>query len=146
LAGDTYLDSIDSDCDNMDCEAGFGDGTYFTVCEGLGQTYSQANTACIAAGYDGAASVLNATENSALASLMGSMGSDFAFLGYTDSATEGTFEWSDGSTVGYENWFTGEPNDSNGSVDCTAMQSNLSYAWNDVFCTLTTIDFICSSR
>ncbi len=92
------------------------------------------------------ASILDATENSFVASLMGSMGSGFAFLGYTDTAVEGTFVWSDGSSSTYENWTAGEPNDSSGNIDCTAIQGNLSYEWNDTFCSLTTIDFTCSRR
>jgi hypothetical protein len=146
FAGDTYGDSVDSDCDNMDCEADYSGSTYFTVCEGLSQDYTQAEAACIGGGYDGVASILDATEDSDISSLMAAMGSGAAFIGYTDSATEGTFEWSDGSPSSYENWASGEPNDTVGNIDCTAIQSNLSYEWNDAFCNLTAIDFTCSSR
>lgn len=43
----------------------------------------------------------------------------FFYIGYTDEVEEGTFVWLNGETPGYENWQTGEPNDSGGNEDVT---------------------------
>ncbi len=51
------------------------------------------------------------------------------WIGYNDVASEGNFVWVTGETNGYENWNTGEPNNSNGE-DYTVMYSNGS--WNDL--------------
>ena len=57
LAGDSYGDGIDSDCDGLDCEADFdGNGVYFSVCIDSNQkSFVEAEAACLAGGYDGVA-------------------------------------------------------------------------------------------
>ena len=54
---------------------------------------------------------------------------DNVWLGYSDSAQEGTWEWVDGCDSSYTNWNSGEPNDSNGSEDVAELAS--SGVWND---------------
>ena len=54
------------------------------------------------------------------------------WIGYEDQAMEGTFEWTDGSPIGYTNWRPNEPNDLNGSKDCTEIRMNV--AWNNNSC------------
>jgi len=36
------------------------------------------------------------------------------WIGFTDQASEGTWEWISGEAVTYTNWASGEPNDANG--------------------------------
>ena len=50
---------------------------------------------------------------------------DNVWLGYSDSAQEGTWEWVDGCDSSYTNWNTGEPNDGSegqdyGEIDLTS--------------------------
>ena len=59
---------------------------------------------------------------------------DVYWLGATDIASEGTFQWPDGSQVSasWTNWNSGEPNDWGGEEDCTEF---FKYAkWNDINC------------
>jgi len=37
-------------------------------------------------------------------------------------------------TMGYTNWYHGEPNDSGGNEDCILMWKNRNYQWNDGTC------------
>jgi len=149
LAGDTYGDGIDSDCDGLDCEGDSVGGAYLVSCRGS-VTWSSAQSTCIAAGYDSLATVASASEQSLLASLMNTTGSNFTWIGLNDLSVDGTFEWDDGTAVSYTNWTSGEPSGTTSfgvAEDCTVVQSNLSYQWNDGVCSLTTLDgFACSAR
>ena len=61
------------------------------------------------------------------------------WIGVNDIANEGTFVYdSSGTTIVYENWNPGEPNDSGGE-DCTEIKYG---NWNDMPCT-TELSFVC---
>ena len=57
------------------------------------------------------------------------------WIGLTDSKFEGTFLWTDQSSVDYTNWRGSEPNDMQGE-DCAEFNSNYNHrgGWNDVSC------------
>lgn len=56
-------------------------------------------------------------ENDFLYALMIAQGYSSAYFGITDSETEGTWVWVDGSPAGYTNWHEGEPNSENSNED-----------------------------
>lgn len=60
------------------------------------------------------------------------------WIGFTDAAKEGDFVWSDGSSIPYTNWASGEPNNFNpnipGPENCTQIYPD--GTWNDLSCTL----------
>jgi hypothetical protein len=55
------------------------------------------------------------------------------WIGASDIGNEGTFVWTDGSPVTYDNWRPGEPNDIGGE-DCVELSTVLE-GWNDARCT-----------
>ncbi|MEM9089812.1 MAG: DUF4347 domain-containing protein, partial [Cyanobacteria bacterium P01_F01_bin.53] len=63
--------------------------------------------------------------------------SERLWIGLTDKATEGQFQWANGEAVTYTNWAPGEPNDYKfggafpGGEDYTVMNWNASGQWND---------------
>jgi len=52
------------------------------------------------------------------------------WIGLSDSASEGAFVWSDGSTLDFSNWSPGEPNNS-GDEDYVVINTG-SQKWNDL--------------
>jgi hypothetical protein len=61
-----------------------------------------------------------------------------AWIGLTDSASEGAFLWPDGTPFTYARWNTdsGEPNN-NGEApgeDCVQIVAEWGYRWNDAAC------------
>jgi hypothetical protein len=80
---------------------------------------------------------------------------DAGWMGASDAAVEGDWKWvtgpeagtsfwsgaADGSVVGdgYENWNTGEPNNSGSNEDCGQFLSGGSGAWNDLPCSGTSL-------
>ncbi len=53
------------------------------------------------------------------------------WIGFNDVASEGTFQWADGSPVTYTNWNPGEPNNSGGVEDWTEFLGS-NGRWNDI--------------
>merc|ERR1719206_48905 len=63
------------------------------------------------------------------------------WLGGSDASQEGTWVWSDGTSVVYTNWGPGEPNNAAGSQDC--IEGNWhDFKWDDDYCTSENL-FLC---
>ena len=56
------------------------------------------------------ATITSAAEDAFLFHHLQSLGLQYVFFGYTDSATEGVWQWVTGEVSGYANWGEGEPN------------------------------------
>ncbi len=148
LSGDT-LGGADTDCDGLDCEAGDLTGAYFVFCEDNGG-WSEGETACQTAGYQGLASVLTAGEEAFVISLVTAAGglNQDPWIGFTDQSTPGTFAWSDGSGVSYTNWGPGQPDGGGGGNQCAVLDAN-GGDWDDVTCTQSTpgwTSYVCGDR
>uniref|UniRef100_A0A8C9ZG35 C-type lectin domain-containing protein n=1 Tax=Sander lucioperca TaxID=283035 RepID=A0A8C9ZG35_SANLU len=67
------------------------------------------------------------------------------WIGLTDSETEGTWKWVDGTPLTTSYWISGEPNDVN-DEDCVEIQNFYSEkSWNDRRCSLP-LNWICEMK
>ena len=100
--------------------------------------WADARANCLSVGGE-LASIHSAEQNAeayALASSLDASSNYYAWIGFNDLTAEGTWAWSDGSTVDYTNWNDGEPNNSaNGNEDCAHIFG--SALWNDATCSST---------
>ncbi|XP_030848933.1 brevican core protein-like [Strongylocentrotus purpuratus] len=67
----------------------------------------------------------------------------YAWIGYHQP--RGPFAWSDGSSLGYENWRRGQPDNYNygyATEDCAHLRSDPAGSWNDFTCNKR-IGYIC---
>ena len=116
----------------------------FEVCKDTAVRWEPANDACLSNGYDGLASLHSSSEASdVLPYLPG-----HSWIGLNDIASEGSFEWVDGSTYdsSYAPWSGGQPDDTDGndaSADCVVF--NPDTTWQDARCSAGNMNgFICS--
>ena len=127
------------------CVAGSFMSHDYLMCPTYDQAWDDANTRCQSMGYDGLVIIETAEEQSYLESLMPSTTTgSYYWIGMTDRATEGTFIWRDGTTLGsgYSNWDPTpgywEPDsaygDSGAWEDCAAWAVSGGY-WHDDSCT-----------
>ncbi|XP_041363357.1 echinoidin-like [Gigantopelta aegis] len=65
------------------------------------------------------------------------------WIGLTDVLKEGSFVWTDGSTLDWTNWAKGEPNSYGGDEDCVLQTDR---GWIDVSCTAAPYQFVCKHR
>jgi hypothetical protein len=123
------------------CSSGWT--SYSSACyyfESSSSTYTAAQSACEALDSRASLACVNsATENDWLASEADTNGLSGAWIGYTDSVSEGTWVWEDSTcTSSYENWDTNEPN----GDDCAKLQVGSDTSWKDRPCT-STYGYIC---
>lgn len=97
-------------------------------------TWSDANSAALLLGTGwNLASITTPAENLFVVSLITAIPSErmHVWIGGTDSASEGTWTWTNGDTFSYTNWWSGEPNNT-GDEDFLAYDfRGSSWAWND---------------
>ncbi len=67
------------------------------------------------------ASITSAAENLAITSAFAGVDSGDWYVGLSDLASEGTFEWTTKESTGYSNWCPGEPNGFMGNEDSVVM-------------------------
>jgi cysteine-rich repeat protein len=153
FAGDRAGDTADTDCDGYDCEAGYSGTVYLTFCVDRSSqvSASEANSRCLASGYDGLAIPLNAAENAAIAALGASMWATHPLASYNvriggnDALVEGQWRHDrTGALLTYRNFLydsgmtsrncinlIGDPSYSGGWQDATcASPFNLIYGWS----------------
>jgi hypothetical protein len=103
--------------------------------EGVTWTNARVAAQALGAGWD-LASVTSAGENAFVVALLpgGLADRSHFWIGGTDAAVENTFEWVNGDTFSYTNWWGGEPNNSTafGPEDFVAYDLHgTGWAWND---------------
>jgi hypothetical protein len=96
-------------------------------CSTVQHTWDVAQANCIANG--GNLAVINsAAENTFLANLLTLQS---AWIGASDVAVEGTFDWVNGDPFSYTNWYPGQPNNYGGNQHFVEMLNN--GQWNDQY-------------
>jgi glucose/arabinose dehydrogenase len=97
------------------------------------QTWDQASSACTSRGTGWRLVIINdSAENTFVDNLIGTVES---WMGATDSATEGTFVWVDGSSLGaFTNFDTGEPNNTGGTGAADCLRMVTTGRWRDEGC------------
>jgi hypothetical protein len=136
FAGDVSGDNEDSDCDGMDCDADFmSSGVYYAVCPPTNTSWADMQGICNRAGYDGLASVRDASENADLQALGKEMSGLWGVaLGGSDVQSEGNWIWLDGADFNYESW--GSVHYGGGTVENCVEMDLYDYPgdWNDCPC------------
>jgi hypothetical protein len=75
-------------------------------------------------------SINNAAENQYLVNLFGS--SELFWIGTTDQAEEGNWQWISGEPVTYTNWLNGQPDNANNNEDYAIFNWDGAGRWNDL--------------
>ena len=108
-------------------------------------TWDAARTACTQEmGSDGQYADLASIHSQAEADLLAARAASMyaPWLGLV-RAMDGSFSWSDGSALDFENWESGEPNSVSGDGEDCVQMYNWDGKWNDAHCTNTYLDYIC---
>merc|ERR1712168_654203 len=103
-------------------------------------TWSDALTSCISYGDSGLAKISSQSQQDTITALIGSAR---AYIGLNDLDNEGTFVWTDGSSLdSYTNWYADNPWD-NVIQNCVVVMGTQDGQWRNVGCGKTDIGFIC---
>ena len=98
------------------CGSQYNSATSSFVYVDQAKSFDDARAYC-RANYHDLASIHSSSENAAVAALCPGT----CWIGGSDAAQEGTWTWSDGTAWDYENWDSGEPNNSGGDEPYTVI-------------------------
>lgn len=130
------------------CPSGYtkdSDGTKCYILRSGQTSWADASAKCRSNGDDNLAVITSANQNTAVQGLIGSTN---AYIGLSDTATEGTFLWVDGSsTSSYSNWISGQPATQD-TQDCVVMRANSGSVgqWAHVGCGKSDINYVCERK
>ncbi len=133
-------DGIDQDCTGRaddafecpDCVERFHGTHRYLICP-TPRNWEQASTHCAESG-SGPLHVDSGDENAWLWGQARALAAQNWWLGLTDLAQEGRFEWADGVAPTFTAWAGGEPNNAGNNEDCGHFWSDRAQ-WNDIPCT-----------
>jgi len=97
------------------------------------KTWASAKAACeITTGFH-LARIETSTEQPLITTLIGL---DIAWIGGSDTATEGTYVWDNGTPIATFHWANGEPDNGGGTAeeDCIGVDGARQGVWNDLPC------------
>jgi len=148
----SYWNPAQCSCTTGSCPSGYtleSGGTKCYILRTGQSSWSDASARCMAAGDQRLATITSSTQQTAVASLTSGQQ---AYIGLSDSATEGTFLWTDGSSLGTglsPNWASNQPATSGSTAaanqDCVKMKTD--GTWDDVGCNKNTatdgFGFVC---
>lgn len=110
-----------------------GNGNEYELVNAEGITWTAARAAAQSDGWD-LVTVTSAAENDFIIASILSSGStrdrSHYWIGLTDAAVEGSFQWVTGEPFSYANWWGGEPNNLD-NEDYGAYDYRGAWAWND---------------
>ena len=116
-------------CGNTCCVPSSG-GSEFSFVANVG-SWSNGRAQCQSRGGD-LATIHSAAEDAAAKAVVPSGSS--AWFGLSDTTTEGSYAWVDGSALDYINWAGGEPNNWGGNEDCGGYYKGHTSGWADGGC------------
>jgi hypothetical protein len=134
-------DAVDQDCDGLDDD---GPVCPFTSAWYRGHNYLLVNATrswpdaadvCARYGYQ-LTTLYSSEEDTWLDGQVDALSTLKWWIGYHDRTSEGDWEWLDGSTDIFSNWYAGEPNDGYGSGEDCGLLNRFQPAlgWNDEPC------------
>ena len=98
------------------------------------KTWTDARTFCIStAPYSGDLASIPTVHSSNINRFLAELSTDYSWIGGTDAASEGNWEWSDGTPWGYENWASTEPNNNKGNEHYLAINWKKNEKWYDMY-------------
>jgi hypothetical protein len=148
---DEECNGYDDDCDSIadsssvcPCDVEYYDGDTdhpYMFCADA-ESWTTAQATCDDYGYH-MLTIDDASENTWADDTADTFSTTKWWIGLNDRATEGSFEWEDGTPFSYSNWSSGEPNNSGGGEDCAQINRyHPSQTWNDEPCS-NSFYFIC---
>jgi len=127
------------------------DGTKCYIVRKGQSSWSDAATRCTNEGDLRLAVITTANQNTAVQTAITQQASGKAFIGLTDSASEGTWVWTDGSSYSYNpGWVSNHPT-TNTAQNCVVMRDSGNNAgkWQHVACSKSAndnINFVCERK
>ncbi|XP_038076947.1 macrophage mannose receptor 1-like [Patiria miniata] len=135
-------------CPSDDGFLSFNGYCYYLSPGGTQLGWSEAENYCHKLGAD-LASVHGQDEQDFLYGLVSGENSGDFWIGLREFGKNGKYRWADNTTLDYDAWVTGEPNDFNGEEECVEMYPRLDSEtggnWNDQNCG-TPRNFICKKH
>jgi hypothetical protein len=145
---DEACNAKDDDCDGLidehpDCPAckkvdANGGGKYAYCFRN--KSYAAAEADCVTQGGH-LVSIHTQAQQDQIATAIALIADTPWIIGLSDAAKEGTYAWSDGSSLNFQPWADGQPNDGSGNDDCIQLVSP-TWKWNDRNCD-TELPYVC---